>query len=97
MVVVYKTNLNDETFIEKLGKMSIKALTRIAKERRSGSMGFAEAMVIEYNGKKKNSSHRLNIRLLYDKDVALWVENEPDDDEFEGSGEMDKPIEPYGE
>ena len=97
LVVVYKSNLNDETFIEKLGKMSIKALTRIAKERRSGSMGFAEAMVIEYNGKKKNSSHRLNIRLLYDKDVALWVENEPDDDEFEGSGEMDKLIETYGE
>lgn len=97
LVVVYKSNLNDETFIEKLGKMSIKALTRIAKERRSGSMGFAEAMVIEYNGKKKNSSHRLNIRLLYDKDVALWVENEPDDDEFEGAGEMDKLIETYGE
>ena len=41
-------------------------------------MGFAEAMIIEYNGKKKNQAYRLNIRQLYDKDVALWARSEED-------------------
>lgn len=54
LCVVFKDQLNDEVFSEKLGAVSIKQLTRTAKERRPGSMGFAEAMVIEYNGKKEN-------------------------------------------
>lgn len=97
LVVIYKSNLNDETFKEKVGAMSVKSLTRVAKERRPGSMGFAEAMVIEYNGKKKNSAYRLNIRLLYERDVALWVENEPDDDEFDEPTEFDSLIEEAAE
>ena len=71
----------------------MKALTRIAKERRPGSMGFAEAMVIEYNGKKKNSAHRLNIRMLYERDVSLWASNDADDDEFDDSDEFGYNIE----
>ena len=78
LVVVYKDHLNEDVFAEKVGALSIKALTRIAKERRAGSMGFAEAMIIEYNGKKKNQAYRLNIRQLYDKDVALWARSEED-------------------
>lgn len=78
LVVVYKDHLNEDVFAEKVGTLSIKALTRIAKERRAGSMGFAEAMIIEYNGKKKNQAYRLNIRQLYDKDVALWARSEED-------------------
>ena len=31
-------------------------------------MGVAEAMVIEYNGKKKISPYRLSIHKLYEKD-----------------------------
>lgn len=31
-------------------------------------MGYAEAMVIEYNGKKKNNVHRLRIGKLYEKE-----------------------------
>lgn len=86
--VVYKGHLNEEVFKEKVGAISIKALTRIAKERRAGSMGYAEAMIIEYNGKKKNSSFRLNIRQLYDRDVSLWVE--ADDDDYDDSEEFEK-------
>ena len=41
---------------------------RNAKERRPGMMGFAEVMVIEYNGRKKNgSAHRLQLQKLYEK------------------------------
>lgn len=53
LVVAYGDSLNDEVFKEKLGAISIKLLTRTAKERRPGSMGFAEAMVLEYNGRKE--------------------------------------------
>ena len=31
-------------------------------------MGFAEAMILEYNGKKKFSPHRLSINKLYVRD-----------------------------
>lgn len=88
LVVVYKDHLNEAVFAEKVGALSVKALTRIAKERRAGSMGFAEAMIIEYNGKKKNQAYRLNIRQLYDKDVALWARSE--DDEFDDSETFEK-------
>jgi hypothetical protein len=90
LCVIYKNQLNEEVFKEKCGAISVKALTRIAKERRPGSMGFAEAMIIEYNGKKKSSAYRLNIRMLYERDVSLWVENDADDDEFDDSEDFDK-------
>ena len=60
--------MDDEIFKEKVGTVSIKTLTRIAKDRRPGTMGFAEAMVLEYNGKKKFSPHRLSINKLYVRD-----------------------------
>lgn len=68
LIVVYKNELNDDVFKERLGDVSIKQLIRTAKERRPGTMGVAEAMVIEYNGKKKISQYRLSIQKLYEKD-----------------------------
>lgn len=81
LCVVYKDQLNDETFKDKVGALSVKALSRIAKDRRKGSMGFAEAMILEYNGKKKSTAGKLFINKLYAKDVSLWIE--PDEDEME--------------
>lgn len=89
LVVVYKSHLNDEVFTEKCGAVSIKSLARIGKERRPGSMGFAEALVIEYNGKKKSQAFRLNIRMLYDRDVTLWAESDEDED-YDDSEELAK-------
>ena len=103
--VVYKNQLNDETFAEKVGAVSIKQLTRTARERRPGSMGYAEAMILEYNGKKKTSAGKLFMNKLYAKDVSLWIEPDEDDlseesDEFEslilgqfGDEDMDENIE----
>lgn len=79
LCVVFKDQLNDETFKEKVGAVSVKQLTRTAKERRPGSMGFAEAMILEYNGKKKTSAGKLFINKLYARDVSRWIE--PDEDE----------------
>ena len=80
LCVVYKDQLNEDTFKEKVGAVSIKLLTRTAKERRAGSMGFAEAMILEYNGKKKSPGARLAMNRLYAKDVSLWVELDEDDE-----------------
>ena len=105
LCLVYKNQLNDETFAEKVGAVSIKQLTRTARERRPGSMGYAEAMILEYNGKKKTSAGKLFMNKLYAKDVSLWIEPDEDDlsedaDEFEslilgqfGDEDMDENIE----
>ena len=77
LISVYGDTLNDEVFKEKLGAVSVKSLTRIARERKSGSLGFAEAMILEYNGRKKNSIHRLQMGKLYAKDNKLF--NDLDD------------------
>ena len=79
LCVVYKEQLKDEVFSEKLGAISIKQLTRTARDRRKGSMGFAEAMVIEYNGKRKSNAGKLFMNKLYARDVSLWIE--PDENE----------------
>ncbi len=46
-------NLKDAVFKEKLGEVSIKEITRTAKERRAGSLGYAEAMLNFYNKRMK--------------------------------------------
>lgn len=81
LVVVFGDSLNDEIFKEKLSVVSIKQLSRIAKDRRSGCMGYAEAMIIEYNGKKKNKAQRLSMNKLYSKDLGEYIFNEDYDDD----------------
>ncbi len=67
LITTYGESLNDETFKEKLSAVSIKQLTRTAKERRPGMLGVAEVMIIEYNGRKKTASlNRLSMRSLYE-------------------------------
>lgn len=68
IVVTYDEELNDDVFREKVGAESIKQLGRTAKERRPGSMGYAEAMVILYNGKRKNRHTRLSLNALYSRE-----------------------------
>jgi hypothetical protein len=58
----YGDKLKDNIFIDKLSRVSIKELTRTAKERRPGSMGFSEAILIYYNKKLHNP---LSFEALY--------------------------------
>lgn len=34
-------------------------------------MGYAEAMILEYNGKKKSAAAKLSINVLYSKDYSV--------------------------
>lgn len=49
----YQDKVSETVFKEKLGVISIKELTKTAKERKAGSLGFAEAMLIYYNKRLK--------------------------------------------
>ena len=50
----FDDKINETAFKEKLGSISVKALAKTAKERRAGSLGYAEAMLIFYNKRLKN-------------------------------------------
>lgn len=70
LVYTFGNQLNDEVFKERVGALSIKQLVRMSKERCPGSMGYAEAMLLEYNGKKKNISQRLSMNKLHMQGTA---------------------------
>ncbi len=54
LVAAFGDALKDDIFKEKLSRVSVKEISRTAKERRNGSMGYAEAILIEYNKRLKN-------------------------------------------
>ena len=93
LVVTYRDRLDEDIFKDKVGGQSIKQLGRVAKERRAGSMGYAEAMILAYNGKKKSAQHRLAMNKLYAKDFTIVSDEDFGDDDFyeriEGEDEMD--------
>ncbi len=53
MIAAFGDTLKDDVFKEKVGVYSSREISRLAKERKAGSMGFAEAMLIAYNRKAK--------------------------------------------
>lgn len=89
LIVVYEDQLNDETFKEKVGAASVREIMRTAKERRAGSLGFAETMLILYNKKTKFGlswpslySHKGRKLDDFDGDylASLMEENDDEDD-----------------
>ena len=62
IVVAYGDSIRDDVFKDHVGRVSVKAIIRAAKERRPGALGYAEAMILEYN---KKSKYRLSLRTLY--------------------------------
>ena len=62
VINAYGDTVKDELFKERLSRISIKELTRTAKERRAGSLGYAEAIVTFYN---KRSRFGLSMEKLY--------------------------------
>lgn len=73
IIVTYGESINEDVFIEKVGKMSVKQIVRTAKERHPGHLGYAEALMLAYNNKNK---HRLSMRALYGKKKNSKTEEE---------------------
>lgn len=84
LVVTFRARLDEDVFKEKVGALSIKQLARNAKDCRAGALGFCEAMLNAYNGKKKNSKHKLSFNKLLAKEMS-FDENETfgDDDAYD--------------
>lgn len=75
----YGDEVKDDIFKEKLGRISIKELSRTAKDRRSGSLGFAEALLLFYNKKCRNP---LKWEKLYTHKVSQRKMEESDEEEL---------------
>lgn len=67
MQETFGDQLRDETFKERVGFMSVRQLSRIAKERGAGSLCYAEAMLVAYNRKCK---YTLRMTKLHSGKVA---------------------------
>ena len=78
----FQDRVVDTIFKEKLGEVSIKELTKSAKERRAGSLGYAEAMLIVYNKRMKSPLQWQNLyatrtekkRIIQGEDNLIEVE-----------------------
>ncbi len=79
LLYAFGDRLDDEIFKEKLGVVSIKELSKLAKERRAGSLGYAEAMLLFYN---KNKKKPLQWNILYSS-KARFKKGKPEDGEKE--------------
>lgn len=73
ILVTYGDSINEDIFVDKLGKMSVKQIVRTAKERHPGQLGYAEALMMAYNNKNK---HRLSLRALYGKKADKYEDEE---------------------
>jgi len=93
LVVSYGDLMKDDLFCDRLGKVSARGITRDAKEKREGSLGFAEAILAVYN-KKTNGGLRRT--MLYGEnphysivhEIAEMQKEESDDYAF--AAEPDK-------
>ena len=54
LISAFGDNIRDNLFKEKIGQFTAKEISRTAKERRAGSMGYAEAILLAYNKKMKS-------------------------------------------
>ena len=66
LISAFGDDLKDEIFKEKVGRCSAREISRLARERKAGSIGYAEAMLIQYN-RKSGSGTALKWAALYGK------------------------------
>ena len=70
LVNTYEDSLKDDMFVEKVGRSSPREISRIAKERKAGSIGYAEAMLTLYN-KKSSANGTLKWARLYENKPVI--------------------------
>ena len=74
LIYAYQDELKEDIFKEKLSQVSIKDLSRTAKERRAGSLGYSEAMLNVYNN-RKGPRNALPYEKLYSHKQLPTVKN----------------------
>lgn len=63
LVYCFGDDLKDDMFKDKLSRISVKEIARTARDRRNGSLGVSEALLLIYN--KKNTKSALQFSKLY--------------------------------
>lgn len=61
LINAYGDSMKDDIFKDRVGSVTIKELNRTAKERKGGAMGFAEAMLMEYNKRARGNALRIDV------------------------------------
>ncbi len=88
LINAFGDELKDDMFKEKVGRCSVKEIARTAKERRPGSLGYAEALLLAYN--KNARSQQLKFETLYSHKTAPKKEEaEPDTTTEVVEGQLD--------
>ena len=87
LIEAYGDSLKDDLFKDKVGLYSAREIGRTARERKAGSLGYAEAMLIAYNRKMKCA---LKWSKLYSNkndipDEAQFEDEVPDDEDYPDS------------
>ena len=81
LIVAFGDELRDDVFKEKVGAHTPREICRVARERKGGAIGYAEAMLIEYNAKTRKG---LNRALLYTgkkrKQISDDIEGEEEEE-----------------
>lgn len=90
LVVAFGETMRDDMFKEKVGAFSAREIGRTAKERKGGSLGYAEAMLLAYNRRLK-AGLRWSKLYASKKDVPddIDTEEEMDDDETQDQEMID--------
>lgn len=81
--------ITDENFKERMSSYSIKEICRAAKDKRMGTLGYAETMLVYYN---KRSRNPIGFEPLYSKKKKRpesFQENEVQDSKTNASGLFD--------
>lgn len=86
VINAYGDDLNDAVFKDKLSRVSTKELSRTAKDRRAGSLGYSEAMVIFYNKKNHRALPMEKLYAYKNKKDQTGEEKKPEEAGEKGQG-----------
>lgn len=97
LVYAYKDELKENIFQEKLSQISIKDLSRTAKERRAGSLGYSEAMLNVYNNRRGPRNCLSYERLYSHKKLPVIQVDEKNDESKSTTSDSSKGTAPITE
>ncbi|MGI6452490.1 MAG: DUF6551 family protein [Syntrophomonadaceae bacterium] len=83
LIVAYGNAIKDDVFKEKVGKFSSREIGRIAKDRKAGSLGYTEAILLAYNKKMKNPLEWSNLYTTKSTAMNDDFYNEYDESNFD--------------
>jgi len=75
LVAAFGDNLKDDGFRDRVGSLSPRDIIRTARERRVGSLGYAEVMVMEYNKRRKDGLHMSKLSRAQEMEEVDGAEN----------------------